>query len=62
MIGSRRANCDRYVWPRGTPSSHAKALAEGESLLDTLTPVEQEGARYGYRQAGPLTLWFNLIL
>jgi hypothetical protein len=34
------------------PEALPEALAEGESLLDTLTPVEQEGARYGYRQAG----------
>ena len=25
---------------------------EGGSVLDTLTPLEREGARYGYRAAG----------
>lgn len=35
-----------------TDTAAAEALPDGVSLLDTLTPVEQEGARYGYRQAG----------
>lgn len=35
-----------------TDTAEAEAPPEGASLLDTLTPVEQEGARYGYRQAG----------
>jgi hypothetical protein len=34
------------------PEAFAEALPDGASLLETLTPVEQEGARYGYRQAG----------
>jgi hypothetical protein len=29
-----------------------EALSEEESLLEQLTPVEREGARHGYRQAG----------
>jgi hypothetical protein len=29
-----------------------EALSEEDSLLEQLTPVEREGARYGYRQAG----------
>jgi len=35
-----------------TDTAAAEALPDGTSLLGTLTPVEQEGARYGYRQAG----------
>lgn len=35
-----------------TDTAAAEVLPDGASLLDTLTPVEQEGARYGYRQAG----------
>ena len=41
---------------------------EGETILETLTPLEREGARYGYREAGRpfgadrrgLELWLEL--
>jgi len=39
------------IWTVGSSSGNT-SRSGGESRLEALTPLEQEGARYGYRKAG----------